>query len=413
MSAKSQKGHTGNGDDPPPGDGVPPAEHPGRGRTREDEVSVLDILLVIARNRAIILGCMVVFGGIAGLYTLSMSETYTAEATVIREGQSASDQVGGQSAALRGLGFDVGGGGGGGLGPGSYPAILNTREVRLAVARDTFSYPDVEEPMTYVDYVNRPTEPSWPDVLLDYTLWLPWTLRDALREMEPVEVDEKSIYPTPEEERAMRAVGGKVETSNEGGFMVISATTDGPEFSAELTKSFIRHLTDRVQDLRTERTQRNLEFVEQKYQEAKRKLEAAEDRLASFLDRNQNIRSAELRNQRDRLQRQVQHQLELYNDWQGQLTQAEIELQRSEPVVTTVEAPVPPSDPDSSRPQLFLIVGLLFGLFLGMAGAFVKAFLRYATDESDEEVQAKVEELKRAFVPGKVRERFGGARKAE
>jgi hypothetical protein len=257
--------------------------------------------------------------------------------------------------------------------------------------------------MTYVDYANRPTESSWLDALLNYTVWLPWTLRDALSPKEPVEVEEESIYPTPEEERAMRAVEGKVEATTEGGFMVISATTKDPDFSAELTKSSIRHLTDRVQDLRTTRTERNLDFVEQKYEEAKKKLEAAEDRLASFVDQNQNIRSAKLRNRRDRLQRQVQHQLELYNDWQSQLTQAEIELQRSEPVVTTVEAPVPPSDPNGSTPTLFVVVSLFLGLFLGLAGAFVKAFFYYATDESDEEVQAKVEELKRSFVPKRLR----------
>jgi len=374
---------------------------------------VLDLLLVLARSRFFILGTMIVFGCLGGLYAASMSETYTAEATVIREGNEGSERVGGRSAALRGLGFDVGNSGGGGLGPGSYPSILKTREVRLAIARDTFSFPDVEERMTYVDYANRPTEVSWIDRLLDYTVWLPWTLWDALTPSQPVETEEASIYPTPEEERAMRTVDGKVESRTEGGFMVISATTKDPDLSAELTKSSIRHLTARVQDLRTTRTERNLDFVEQKYREAKKELEAAEDRLASFIDRNQNIQSAQLRNQQDRLERQVQHQLGLYNDWQSQLTQAEIELQRSEPVVTTVEAPVPPSDPDGSNSMLFVVVSLFLGFFLGVAGAFVKAFFYHVTDEGDEDVQAKVEELKRSFVPEKVRNRFRKLRQNE
>lgn len=392
----------------PPTNGAPPPN--GAASRAGREVSVLDLLLVLARNRFFILGTMVVFGCIGGLYAASMSESYTAEATVIREGNEPSGGLGGGSSALQTLGLDVGNVEGGGLGPRSYPQILKTREVRLAVARDTFSFPEVDEPMTYVEYANRPTEISWLDALLDYTVWLPWTLRDALTATEPVEMDDSTVYPTPEEENAMRAVEGKVEATVEGGFMVISATTQEPDLSAELTKSFIRHLTDRVQDIRTTRTERNLDFVEQKYQEAKTKLEAAEDRLASFIDRNQNIRSAELRNQQDRLQRRVQHQLELYNDWQSQLTQAEIELQRSEPVVTTVEAPVPPSDPSGPSPKLFVIVSVVLGLFLGVGGALVKAFFYYATEESDEEVQAKVEELKRSFMPERLRKRFRRSR---
>ncbi|WP_259221207.1 Wzz/FepE/Etk N-terminal domain-containing protein [Salinibacter ruber] len=382
----------------PPSNGAPPPQ--GTASPGAREVSVLDLLLVLARSRFFIVGTMVVFGCLGGLYAASTSETYTAEATVIREGQDASGAVG--ESALRRLGVGGGNAGGGGLGPGSYPQILKTREVRLAVARDTFSFPEVDEPMTYIEYANRPTEISWLGALLDYTVWLPWTLRDALTGT-PVEKDEATVYPTPEEERAMRAVKGKVETKIEGRFMVISTTTRAPELSAELTKSFIRHLTDRVQDLRTRRTERNLEFVKEKYREAKKKLRAAEERLASFIDRNQNIRSAELRNQRNRLDRRVQQQLKLYNDWQSQLTQAEIELQRSEPVVTTVEAPVPPSDPSGPGTKLLLIVSLIFGLFLGVAGAFMRAFFQHAADESDEEVQAKVEELKRSSVPERLR----------
>jgi F0F1-type ATP synthase delta subunit len=56
---------------------------------------------------------------------------------------------------------------------------------------------------------------------------------------------------------------------------------------------------------------------------------------------------------------------------------------------------------------------LILGLFLGVVRAFVRAFFQHATDESDEEVQAKVEELKQAFVPKRLRRGLQRSRRGE
>jgi uncharacterized protein involved in exopolysaccharide biosynthesis len=103
-----------------------------------------------------------------------------------------------------------------------------------------------------------------------------------------------------------------------------------------------------------------------------------------------------LRFQRDRLQRQVQFKEQLYSELQGQLTQARLDLQRRQPVVTVVEEPVPPIR--HSSPQRTRIVLLCFaaGSVLGMGRAFFK---NYIENQNDEEERRKIRKVREQLIP--------------
>ena len=60
MSTADDQGQTDGPPGTPPGDGAP-AEQPGYGPRQEDEVSLLDILLVLARNKTLIVRTVLVF----------------------------------------------------------------------------------------------------------------------------------------------------------------------------------------------------------------------------------------------------------------------------------------------------------------------------------------------------------------
>lgn len=68
----------------PPGDGAPDADRSGYGRTpREDEVSLLDILLVLARNKTLIMRTRLVFMLLGVTYPLLALGKFTSEAIVL------------------------------------------------------------------------------------------------------------------------------------------------------------------------------------------------------------------------------------------------------------------------------------------------------------------------------------------
>jgi uncharacterized protein involved in exopolysaccharide biosynthesis len=378
-------------------------EHPEPARPArdEEEVSLLDILLVLTRNRTLIIRSVMVFTVLAVGYALLAPKEYTSSATVVRETK---DDAGAISrlqgvGVLQGLGLNLGGVSGGGLTPAAFPNVLESREVRLAVVRDTFSFPDAQRPMTFLEYVSRP--PGIGELILRYTIKLPWTVKnalsDALSSSAPAGASGTSRIPSEEEVEALEILSEMVSTSvnQQTGLMTISVTASGPVLARDLTESFVRHLTQRIRRIRTEKVREQLQFIENRFQEVDRELEVAEEQLARFLERNQNPTTATLRFQRERLQRQVTFKEQLYSNLQGQLTQARIDLQRQQPVVTVVEEPVPPRQRSAPRRTVNVILGFLLGGIVGIAGAFARSYVKTTQEEIEE--REKVKEIQETF----------------
>jgi uncharacterized protein involved in exopolysaccharide biosynthesis len=393
MTAADNQGQKDRSAEPPSSDGATGGGQTSHGPLREDEVSLLDILLVLARNKTLIVRTVLVFTLLGVTYALLASEEYTSQARVVREAQAegGSGLPGGiSSGALSGFGINLGGSASG-LTPAAFPDVLTSREVRLAVVRDTFRFPDAERPMTFVDYVSRP--PGALSRVLEYTLWLPWTLKGMLgRAISDAPAPAgttatgEAIFPSEEENAALETVNSMISArvDEETGLMTISVTAGSPRLATDLANRFLDHFTERVREIRTEKVRERLEFVEGRFEEVEQELETAEERLAQFLERNQNPTTASLQFRRDRLQRQVSFEEQLYSELQSQLTQTRLDLQRRQPVVTVVEEPVPPMSRSAPNRTAVVILGGALGVLVGCVVAFVLSNLRSAKLEGKE-----------------------------
>jgi uncharacterized protein involved in exopolysaccharide biosynthesis len=167
--------------------------------------------------------------------------------------------------------------------------------------------------------------------------------------------------------------------------------------SARLNRRFIDHLRSRVREIRTKSTQQNLNFVQQRFAQVQTELEAAEDRLSQFLERNRSVlsggRAPQLEFQRDRLQRQVTFKEQLYSQLQTRVTETQLQLQKQQPVVTIAETPAPPMEPSAPKRTLIVLLSLILGGFVGTGIAIVLQ----STQNQDGEMQEKYDEVKRSF----------------
>lgn len=362
----------------------------------EDEISILDLLVVLARQKRTIVRTVMWFGIVGLLIAVFSSSEYTSSATVIREVEDGAGA--GRSAldALRGFGIGVGGASSG-LTADAYPDIVKSREVRLAVAREPFRFSGRDEEMTFVEYVDR--HPGFFSRIREYTIGLPGKIVRA------ISGPPKSIFGgspelmvlTEEEEEAIERISEMLRTREDldSGLMTISVVSNDRLLSVQLALSFVDQLVERVRSVYTEKSRQNLDFIQERFDEAELELAAADSALAQFEDRNVGVTSARLETERQRLQRQVTFKSQLYSDLQMQLTQTEIELQRAEPVITVLEQPVASLEASGPRRSLTLVLFLILG---GMVGV-VLAFVRTAVENSraDTESRSKLAEIEAAI----------------
>ena len=364
-----------------------------------DAMSLADALLVVARRWRLFvltLVSMTVFGIVLAL---ALPEEYTSRTTVMREASTEGGlRLGGGLAALQGLGVNLGGLTSEGLSPEAYPSVLSSREVQLSVLRDTFQAPPLQDPTTLTDYLV-------PESAMGIFHRLRTSAKRSMVGSESNDVDSlRTRHPSVREEQALLTFRDMVSTSidQESGFMHIHVTSESPWLGTEIAESLLSHLTDRVRQLRTKRARENVAFIRERFAEAQVELREAENRLSDFVDRNRNLGTAGLRTERDRLRRQVSFKSDLFSELQAQLTQAEIELQRSSPVVTIVEEPSPPIQ-HSFPPRSIIVIGFfLLGIVLSVLLCFGYRFIDQQSRDDPE--WRKMEEAFQRMMPKRVRE---------
>ena len=365
---------------PPPAAPVPPPP------PEDDEVDLLSVAVVLARKRRLVAAVTAAAALVGLALALALPSTYTANATLVRE---ASGDMGGLASglsALRSFGISVGAEASG-LSVEAFPDLLMSREVKLAVLADTVYAPRHGGNVVVQDVLLEPTLMG--RVL--HTLQAPvrW-IRKAPSAPARQAGGPRALSEADQVGLAVLSSRLTVETDVENGLMTVSASAEDPHFAAALVDRAVFHLTERVREIQTQKADQNLAFVETRLAEADAEMRRANARLAAFEDQNRNIQTARLRVDRDRLQQDLSFKRQVYTELRTELTRAELERQRSEPVITFVDRPVVPAFPSGPSRGALVVGFVLLGFGLGAAAALASAFAAGA----DPERRAKLAELR-------------------
>lgn len=367
----------------------------------EEEISLLDYLVVISKNLKFIVITTLVVTMLGVIYALLSKPEYTSTAQVIRE--VGTESAGNASlAALRGFGLNLGGASTG-LNPETIPDILRSREVVLAVARDDFKFPDEDSLMSYVDYVSREGKLMGKivGIIKKYTIGLPGTLIGLFKKDNELAIlDSKTGEITilsKEEVDAIESLKNMLDVNvdMESGLMTLSMTTIDPLLSAMIANSFIDHLTQRVREIYTQKSRDNVDFIRDRFVEVEAELTKVEDELAKFVDSNMRPSEQQLQVEITRLQRKVSFKSQLYQELQSQLTQAEIELQKADPVLTIIDEPVPPLKKSGPNRKMIVVLAFFLGGGLSLGVVFVREYV--GNLEQDDETRGKIDDITSDF----------------
>jgi uncharacterized protein involved in exopolysaccharide biosynthesis len=180
-------------------------------------------------------------------------------------------------------------------------------------------------------------------------------------------------------EEAVRALRRKLGVSIDPktNLVRVSVWSRSPELSAQVVQGILGLVN--AFNLRKRQSQASQEarFIEGRLADAKAELRVHEDDLQAFLQRNREYRnSAQLQFEHDRLEREVNLRQQTLSQLAQAFEVARIDEVRNTPVITVVEQPIVPPEPDSRRLVLKGLLAIIGGGVLAMLLAIGRETMR-------------------------------------
>ena len=157
-----------------------------------------------------------------------------------------------------------------------------------------------------------------------------------------------------------------ITLDDENGYVTISANMPEPLAAAQLAQATVELLQKYITEFKIEKVQSNLDFVQERYNEAKSNFEDIQARRAKFRDANMNTSRYSAHAELEKLDAEYSLALNLYKELSTQLEKSKISVKETIPVLTVINPVTVPFK--KSRPNRIMI--FVAFTFLGVvAGA--------------------------------------------
>jgi uncharacterized protein involved in exopolysaccharide biosynthesis len=318
---------------------------------QERDLSLLTVGIVLLRWRRTIIR-FVSGGAILGLAVALLSPAkFRSTATFLPQGS----QTGASGLALAAsqLGLPVPSTGGFWV-SGIFVSLLKSRTLLGPLALDTFTVAGVKGgPKSLMDLLR--VTAGTPELRLEKTIVL---------------LQRKVV--TASDDRRLGTVSLVVETG-------------WRDLSLALAERLVRGVNDFNLQTRKSQASAERQFVETRVGETEKSLRAAENALQEFLLRNRVIASPALAFERDRLQRVVALQQQMYSTLVLNREDAKIREVRDTPVITVTEAPQAAARRVPRGVVRKVALGMIVGLALSMLVLLVRQSARAASEKASNE----------------------------
>ncbi|MEX1268580.1 MAG: Wzz/FepE/Etk N-terminal domain-containing protein [Balneolaceae bacterium] len=375
--------------------------------TKDDDTNRLklsDLFITTWKDRKIILIITAVFAVYGILVSLATSEEFTSTSSMMPNMEQGS-RLSGAFQQFSGLLGNVG------IDPGSmsneidaglYPEIIYSTPAMYNLIYSEIYSPDLDSTLTVKDYMLEHRQTSTlvkiTGGLLRYTVHLPLTIAgktygfltslltggEQQREqttastLQDNEVSGASNISmrrlSIEEYNFIRDMKEKinVERNRDTGLFMVGVSMPEPEISAQVTQSVVNYLTHYITEYRTEKLVRNLEFINASYSDAEEEFVKVQNALTDFRDRNQNISTARLLAEEQRLQSEYQLKFDLLNSIAQKREETRINLEEETPVFNILEPVSIPTGRSKPARAMMTVTYTAFGFLAALFWVYLR-----------------------------------------
>lgn len=340
-----------------------------------DEIDLIDFFNIIWSNRRKIFITSAICGLIGIFFAFISPIEYKASMVMVPQTSNQQSKLGNFSSLIGLAGINLNTFTNSDINPKLFPQILSSPAFILELMNSPLNFNDIEQPITFYDYYIKIKKQN---PVIKYTLGLPQIILKTFRKktLEKINSDKEIIEMTEDQVKVENILSQKVSITlnDDDGSITISGNMPEPLAAALLVKAAQNLLQRQIIQFKIEKTKATLDFIQQRWDEAKINLQKTQKKRADFQDQNQNISSAKAKMEEEWINAESTLSMNIFSELSKQLEQTRIQLKEETPVFTIIKPIKVPSEKSQPRTLLFLIVSLFLGLIIGTTLVFWRAY---------------------------------------
>jgi uncharacterized protein YjbK len=336
----------------------------------EDSIDFIAIAKTLWAGRKTIfisLGICTVLGLAIALLT---PKVYTVSTVMVP--QMGNTAKGGLSSLASMAGIDMGMTESADVSPILYPKIVSSNPFMLELMNTPVHFSEVDTMVSVFTYFTEVAKPGLLGTVKKYTLGLPGVILGALIKPKedlalPGEEGEKPIYLTKDQYELKNSLVKKIslQVDKKEGYLTLTVTMPEALAAAEVAQKAQALLQDYITRFKVEKSQAELDFIQQRYNQAKGEATREQYSVAADQDRFKNLVSQVPQVSTSRKQMDYAISNSVFQELAKQLEQAKIQVAKDTPVFTIVEPVAVPTEDAGPSGLKTLVIWFFLGFVVG------------------------------------------------
>ncbi len=364
----------------------------GNNEVEKDEIDLIGLFLLILEDRKYIFYTLAVFISIGLIVAFTGKEEYKSQVKLLSEGGQQGINI--NLAQQFGLGGFSSNPQQDAIATRFYPDIVESLPFMISLMDHEIYSSRLNENLTIYEYFND----HYPDdrfsskfksSIRKYTVRLPFTIAGWLRKSSSEGDDYEQVKNeqfentevrnilslTSRELKVISSLRQRIDVKLDNGIIIIYVKMPEASLAGDVADNVMISLVNFVKSYRTEKSRRDVEFIENRFGEARKRFELAQHNLAQFRDSNRGQLTQMARMQEQSLQSEYDFSFNIYNTLARRLEEAQLNLQEETPVVQILEPAVIPNSISEPRREFILTVSIFLGIIMGLIVIFIRRAL--------------------------------------
>ena len=349
----------------------------------EKEIDLVELIRLMWINRWLVIkitGVMMLLGLMVALFS---KKEYTASCDIILQSSTGTTSSSMSSlAALAGINIgQMQNSNVRALSPYVYENVLNSTSYRKELMYTVMDFEKADRPVSFYEYFTSEefNKPGVMDYVKKYTIGLPGVIIGAIRGQQPESeasaVDEGSPIETLTSKEAscvsLLSKAVVITLDDKKGYITLTANMPEPVAAAQLAQAAFDILQKYVTKFKIEKVQSDLDFVQERYDEAKSNFEEVQARRAKLRDANMNTTRYSALAELEKLDAEYALRQGVYNSLAQRVEQAKINVKETTPVLTIINPVTIPRQKSKPRRAMILFAFTFLGVVAGMGTVLV------------------------------------------